>query len=217
MISVTIKAYPPLPYTYVSYSFNTTSNSDTFWSLTAYWVSQLPRLSEAGLMGYHYPVPSVTNEGNTSAVGKLHGFWFAPNLSQHEVEALLAPVNDHIQSSQWEDPVSMSNSSTSSEHISRRMAAGMAEDPAGFPARLGSRLLDGKALSKPLGELKSALREAHGLSQGLQIFNVAAKGAREPVGGIPGGSNAVLPAWRSAYAHVGMIHPVVLLCTTHES
>jgi hypothetical protein len=26
-----------------------------------------------------------------------------------------------------------------------------------------------------------------------------------PVGGIPGGSNALLPAWRSAYAHVGTL------------
>jgi len=202
-VSVTVKVYPVLPYTFVSYSYNTTSDSDAFWSLVAYWASQLPQLSEAGLMGYHYPEPNVPSEKNSSISGKLHGFLNGPELSVSEVEALLAPLNEHIRTAQWGAPIFASNTTTSGDHYSALMTTGFGDADGGIPARLGSRLLDGKALSKPLDEIKNALRTASTLSIGLQIFNVAGPGARNPPGGIPGGSNALLPAWRNAYAHTG--------------
>jgi len=166
----------------------------------------LPQLSKAGLMGYHYPVPNDPGEKNASIGGKLHGYWFGPELSESELEAVLAPVNEHIRNAQWGAPIVASNTTISGDNLSALLATGLGDDDGGIPVLLGSRLLDDKALSKPLDEIKKALRKAHGLSRGLQIFNVAGKGAREPVGGIPGGSNALLPAWRSAYAHVGMFH-----------
>jgi hypothetical protein len=205
LVSVTVKVYPSLAYTFVSYSYNTTSDSDAFWSLTAYWASMLPQLSEAGLMGYHYPVPNDPSEKNTSIAGKLRGYWFGPELSKSEFEAVLAPVNEHIRTAQWGAPVIASNTTLTGDNFSALVATGLGDDDGGIPVRLGSRLLDGKALSKPLAEIKKTLRKAHGLSRGLQIFNLAGPGAREPVGGIPGGSNALLPAWRSAYAHVGTL------------
>jgi hypothetical protein len=205
LVSVTVKVYPALSYSFVTYSYNTTSDSEVFWSLTAYWASMLPQLSEAGLMGYHYPVPNDPSEKNSSIGGKLRGYWFGPELSKSELEAVLAPVNEHIRTSQWGAPVFASNTTISGDNISALLATGLGDDDGGIPVLLGSRLLDGKALSKPLDEIKKALRKAHGLSRGLQIFNTAGKGAREPVGGIPGGSNALLPAWRSAYAHVGTL------------
>jgi hypothetical protein len=82
----------------------------------------------------------------------------------------------------------------SGDNFSALMATGFADGNVGIPIRLGSRLLDGKSLSKPLDEIKKAPKRAHGLSRGLEIFNAAGKGAREPIGGIPGGSNALLPA-----------------------
>jgi hypothetical protein len=205
LVSVTVKVYPSLAYTFVSYSYNTTSDSDAFWSLTAYWASMLPQLSEAGLMGYHYPVPNDPSEKNASIAGKLRGYWFGPELSKSEFEAVLAPVNEHIRTAQWGASVAASNTTITGDNISAILATGLGDDDGGIPVRLGSRLLDGKSLSKPLDEIKKALRKAHGLSRGLQIFNVAGPGARVPVGGIPGGSNALLPAWRSAYAHVGTL------------
>jgi hypothetical protein len=205
-VSITVKAYPALPYTFITYSYVTTSDSEAFWSLTAYWASQLPQLSEAGLMGYHYPVPNDPSETNASISGKLHGSWFAPELSESDVEVLLVPVNEHIRSARWGAPTVASNTSLSGDHYSALVATGFGDDTAGIPVRLGSRLLGRKALSQPLDKIKTALRKAHGLSQGLQIFNIAGKGAREPFGGIPGGSNALLPAWRSTYAHVSKFH-----------
>lgn len=219
MISATMKVYPALPYTLVEYYFNTTANSEAFWSLTAYWASQLPRLSEAGLMGYHYPVPSDATEKNASIAGKLRGTWLGPELSQADIEALLEPMNEYISMAEWGAPIFCSNKSTSGDHFSQYMISNYTTGVAGKPRRIGSRLLDGKALSKPLHELEHAFRTATGLSDGLHIFNIAGKGAREPIGGIPGGSNAVLPAWRNAYAHAcksiaaseGDLEPVSLL------
>jgi hypothetical protein len=204
LLSVTVKVYPALSYSFVSYSYNTTSDSEAFWSLTAYWASMLPQLSEAGLMGYHYPVPNDPSEKNASIGGKLHGYWLGPELSKSELETVLAPVNEHIRTAQWGAPIFASNMTMSGDNFSALMATGFADGNAGILIRLGSRLLDGKALSKPLNEINKALKKAHGLSRGLEIFYVAGKGAREPIGGISGGSNALLPAWRSAYAHVGM-------------
>lgn len=203
LVSVTVKAYPNLPATLVTYSYNTTSDSEALWYLAAYWASQLPRLSEAGLMGYHYPMPNDPSEGNASISGRLRGYWFGPELAISEVEALLAPVNEHIRTAQWGAPIFASNTTTSLDQYSAFMAEGFPQYTAGKPVRLGSRLLDGEALLKPHDEIKLALKKASRLSIGLQLFNVAGKGARDPVGGIPGGSNALLPAWRSAYAHVG--------------
>lgn len=198
-----MKVYPALPFTIITYTYSTSPNSDAFWSLIAYWASQLPRLSEAGLMGYHYPIPSDPTEKNSSLAGKLQGEWIGPELTKSEIEALLEPMNKHIRSGELGASVVISNTSTSGSHFSQLLVSEFSAQSAGKPARLGSRLLDGKALSKPLSELKDAFRTAHGKSQGLQIFNIAGKGAREPAGGIPGGSNAVLPAWRRTYAHVG--------------
>jgi hypothetical protein len=209
-VSITVKAYPALPYTFMTYSYNTTSDSEAFWSLTAYWASQLPQLSEAGLMGYHYPVPNDPSETDASISGKLHGIWFGPELSPSEVEALLAPVNEHIRTAQWGAPIVASNTTFSGDHYSEFVATGFGDDTAGIPVRLGSRLLDRTALSKPLDEIKAVLRKAHGLSVGLQLFNIAGKGAKEPAGGIPGGSNALVPAWRSAYAHVSKFYSALV-------
>ncbi|KAM0721391.1 hypothetical protein Q7P37_002315 [Cladosporium fusiforme] len=202
MISVTMKVYPALPYTRINYAISTAPDSNAFWSLTAYWASQLPQLSEAGLMGYHYPLPLDPTENNASIAGKLQGSWIGPELSKPDIEALLEPMHQHIRTADWGSPILITNSSVSGDHFSQELISKFSADTAGKPARLGSRLLDGKALSKPLHELKHAFKTAHGLSTGLQIFNVAGKGAREPVGGVLGGSNALLPAWRSAYAHV---------------
>jgi hypothetical protein len=60
-------------------------------------------------------------------------------------------------------------------------------------------------LSRPLHELKDALREASGDSAGLPILGhvIAGPGTWSPKEGIVNGSNAVLPAWRKAVMQMG--------------
>lgn len=71
---------------------------------------------------------------------------------------------------------------------------------AGFDAILGSRLLDRKSLTGNRATLKEALIVApgNGTLLGHLVSGKAVHNAK-----IPGGSNAVNPAWRSAYVHTG--------------
>ena len=73
--------------------------------------------------------------------------------------------------------------------------------PVGIGGRLGSRLLDGAALTGDSAKLKTALATTTDPGQSLLGHLVAGPGPRQVQ--IPGGSNAVLPAWRKAYAHIG--------------
>jgi hypothetical protein len=141
LVSVTVKVYPALSYSFVSYSYNITSDSEAFWSLTAYRASMLPQLSEAGLVDYHYPVPNDPSEKNASISGKLHGYWLGPELSKSELETVLAPVNEHIRTAQWGAPIFASNMTVSGDNFSALMATGFADGNVGIPVRLGSRLL----------------------------------------------------------------------------
>jgi hypothetical protein len=133
LVSVTVKVYPALSYSFVSYSYNITSDSEAFWSLTAYWASML--------VDYHYPVPNDPSEKNASISGKLHGYWLGPELSKSELETVLAPVNEHIRTAQWGAPIFASNMTVSGDNFSALMATGFADGNVGIPIRLGSRLL----------------------------------------------------------------------------
>jgi hypothetical protein len=216
IVSVTMKAYGVLPYTEYQYSYNTTARSDTFWSMVAYFHSELPRLVESGLMGYFWVTPLEGTSQNSSTQGRLYGKWFAPELTLHRVQDLLAPMEDHIKASGWEDPVSISGQGAEHADYMKKYAKDTSPGTAGIPVRLGSRLLDEKALSKPLTVLEKALRGASADSVDWPILGhvIAGPGTWSPKGGIAGGSNAVLQTWRRACMQIGecsMIHNLPVL------
>lgn len=72
---------------------------------------------------------------------------------------------------------------------------------AGSDILLGSRLLDGKALTGNLTALAEAYKTASAPGLGAQAFLVSGKGVHNAKP--RGGSNAVNPAWRRAYVHSG--------------
>jgi hypothetical protein len=205
IISVTIKAYDILPYTEYQYSYNTTAKSDTFWSMVAYFHSELPRLVESGLMGYFWVTPLEATSQNSSMQGRLYGEWFAPELTLLQVQELLAPIENRIKTSGWGDPVSIAGQGKEHKDFMKEYARDSKPEAAGLPVRLGSRLLDEKALSKPLPVLEKALRTASNDSIDWPILGhvIAGPGTWSPKGGIAGGSNAVLPAWRKACMQIG--------------
>jgi hypothetical protein len=86
LVSVTVKVYPALSYSFVSYSYNTTSDSEAFWSLTAYWASMLRQLSRAGLMGYHYPVPMIPARRTLRSVGSYMVTGSAPSSQSQSLK-----------------------------------------------------------------------------------------------------------------------------------
>jgi hypothetical protein len=206
IISVTVKAYDVLPYTSFEFAYNTTAHSDTFWTMVAIFHQELPQLIKSGLMGYFYVVPIDATERNVTLQGKLYGEWLAPGLTLEQVRRHLAPVEERITTAHLKNnTVSIYGNGNEHPDFTKGFATSNPSDTAGVPVRLGSRLLDEQALSRPLHELKDALRKASGDSAGLPILGhvIAGPGTWSPKGGIVHGSNAVLPAWRNAFMQMG--------------
>lgn len=72
---------------------------------------------------------------------------------------------------------------------------------AGYDQYIGSRLLDGKALTQNSTALKEALKAATASGSGIGAYLVGGRGVMNAKP--RGGGNAVNPAWRRAYVHAG--------------
>lgn len=200
---MTVKAYDVLPYTSFKFAYNTTANSDTFWTMSAYFHAELPRLVKSGIMGYFWVVPSEPTEQNITMQGRLYGEWLAPNLTLRGLQSHLAPIEEHFRSGRLQEKVTISGHGEEHEDYTKEFAAVNDPDTAGITVRLGSRLLDEQALSRPLSEIKNALRTVSGGAWPILGHVVTGPGTWEPKGGIAGGSNAVLPAWRKTVMQMG--------------
>lgn len=208
IISVTVKAYETLPYTEFDFAYNTTAKSDAFWSMAAYFHSEIPRLAKSGLMGYFTVLPFDAKEQNTSMQAKLVGTWLAPNLKLSRVQDLLAPMEEHMRTAQWGDPILTAGYGRERPSFADGFAIENPPDTVGLPIRLGSRLLDEKALSKPLPELKDALKKSSNGEWPTLGHVIAGLGTWDPKGGVASGSNAVFPAWRKACMQIGEFNTV---------
>ncbi|KAJ9644942.1 hypothetical protein H2204_001404 [Knufia peltigerae] len=199
IISVTVRAYPRLAATLYIYSYNTTVDSDTFWSLTTYFHGQLPTLSDEGVMGYYYGMPSI---GDTdSSRSSLFGVWIVPEKTEAQTKAIIRPMEEAISNNTfgWKDAVIVSNTSI---YVDDFMSAWEQNTPegVGVNVRVGSWLLGRKALETNPRALNKILRQTVTTQQTAILGNlVAGQGVKNVK--IPGGGNAVLPAWRNAYVH----------------
>ncbi|QKX59036.1 uncharacterized protein TRUGW13939_06166 [Talaromyces rugulosus] len=198
LLSVTVKAYPRMPTTAYVFSYNTTANSDTFWSLLAYFHQQLPMLSDSGAMGYYFVEPTV----NSTAVGMIAGGWFFPEKTTDQAKAIVSPMEKVILSyPSWaKDPIVGGGFPEEMDDFTTSFCLAAEPQSVGVDGRLGSWILDKKALSKPLDTLKTQLKKSTPTPWMLLGHLVAGKGVRDAK--IPGGSNAVSPHWRSAYSHI---------------
>ncbi|KAK2759779.1 hypothetical protein FQN54_002513 [Arachnomyces sp. PD_36] len=203
ILSMTVKAFPQLPFVKWNFQLNTTANSDTFWYLTAYFHSQLPYIQEAGGMGYYYILSNVSSlqgqPSNPSADGQLLGTFLFPQHTANEVHQAMNPVLEDIKNSDWStDPI---QGGGIPEEYPSYMAEWSQLDPdaAGISGRLGSWLLDEDGLATDLTTLRKQLQTA---ADGLPLLGHLVSGPAVRDVQIPGGGNAILPAWRNAYTHV---------------
>ena len=151
-------------------------------------------------MGYYFIVPRDTTEEDASQRGKLYGVWLFPNKTAEQAASVVKPMEDHIRAAKWGDkviPLSVAGKPAEFNTVWKENEP----QSVGPDARLGSWLLGKEALSKDLNTLKSQFRKAGAPSPNMILGHViAGMGVRNA--NIPGGSNAVLPAWRKAYTHV---------------
>jgi hypothetical protein len=211
IVSATVKAYSSLPATYYLFAYNTTADSDTFWSLAGFFHTQLPSLSESGVMGYYYAQPSVATEPDPAQRGKILGLWIIPEKTVAQANAIIKPVEAAISLSGWQDRVSIVGLGIEVPDFSSAWLANVPES-VGVDGRLGSRLLDRRALTANFTTLKALLKQTTPAPWALLGHLVAGPGVREVM--IAGGSNAVNPAWRTAYSHLSKLSSTAVASVT---
>lgn len=126
----------------------------------------------------------------------------------------MQPLEAAISSSSWADEVYISGFPMSFPSFTSFWAA-IPPQEVGKSLRFGSRLLDKVALTTDFSKLKDALRTSTPGPWTLLGHLVAGPGPRNVA--IPGGSNAVLPAWRKAYTHVILTREWYLNATAEKA
>lgn len=209
MISITVKAYPQLGGFMHTYAYITKAGSDTYDSLVAYFHTHIPRINDQGGMGYHFLVPGRSTGDPLLADSYLWtGIWEFPNKTEVFVNETMAPLVNGISTAGWaKDPIVISSNTTYFASHSAHWGNGVPE-PAGVSGRLGSWLLDRGALTD-FAELKRSLTVAVSPPSNLITHVIGGLALQDATKMLPGGSNAVLPAWRKTYAHLGKSIPVL--------
>lgn len=201
MLSMTVKAYPKLAGYEYGFQYNTTASSDTFWRLVANFSSRLPTLNDQGAMGYYY-LEQDAGLVNRSASGAVYGTFIFPNKSKSEIDAITKPLEASLRAASWAvDPIYVGSKMTKFENFLGFWAATNAPESVGTSTRYVSWLLDRPSLEQNSTKLESVLRESTPLPW-IWVGNLVA-GAGVANARPAGGSDAVLPAWRKAYAHLG--------------
>lgn len=201
-MSVTVKVYAPVPATRYTFSYATKKDSDTFWSMTARFHAELPRLVDAGLMGYYFVNANDQHETKDHA-GKVQGILIGPQLSASEVQAIMLPMQVQLSNaSQWNDPVYLDVACQEHRDFTEMWNRIGKPYQVGASARIGSRLLDRGALFGNMTKLEDALRKSSPQPWEVLGHLVGGPGTKRPPNGIAGGENAVVPAWRETVTHV---------------
>ena len=171
-------------------------NDEHFWDVAAYVTSRLPELGDAGLAGYFFmsPVPSTNDTFSTGIFGG------AATIT-HDVDEVFSIINsiDEAVKQQWPGgPFVISTPPKFYDSFLDWFAENYDQAEAGGHAMLWSRLLGKETLDGDLDTLSHAMKTVG--SDGIfHAYIVAGKGTAEAKP--RGGSNAVHPAWRTAYLH----------------
>jgi hypothetical protein len=227
LLSVTMLAYPPVSLSNYVFLYNTTAVSQSFWNMTALFHQHLPRIAEAGGTGYYFTLPNVSvlagengNSGmelpfNASLVppsqqGLIFGS-FMFNSSIQIIPEIMAPLDQALRdlSSSVPDPITAGGFPVpATAPFSEAWQANAGQTVGSTHTRLGSWLLGSKGLSQPLSEMATAFAAASGRYPFMPQLGHLVSGpgshrfAGENATKLPGGGNALLPAWRTAYTHV---------------
>lgn len=201
MLSMTIKAYPKVAGYQYGFQYNTTAGSDTFWAMVANFSSRLPTLSDEGAMGYYY-LDQDADLKNRSTSASIYGTFIFPNKNISEVETITRPLEVSLEAAPWaNDPIYVGSKTIHFDNFLQHWAATNPAESVGTSTRYVSWLLDRPALEQDLTKLENVFREitpTPWIWVGHLVAGPGVANAR-PVDG----SDAVLPAWRRAYAHMG--------------
>lgn len=208
LTSVTIKAFPSSEFATVSITLaSALTEGDAFWDVITNMLSKFPELSDQGISGYSNIAPNFTMPewGITSPLNGFSALFSLPFLSPSNTSGTFTTAIDNFLSNataSHPQEVSTSVSFATYPNFWSYYKNGNGPLDAGTDVMLGSRLLDGEALTRNHTALKQAIMQATPPSSITEANLVAGKNVwnAQP----RGGSDSVNPAWRKAYVHASM-------------
>lgn len=183
---------------------NTTTTTEAFWgSIQAYW-DNFPTFNDAGCYSYFFIMPNLIAQGIT--LWELTPFW-APNMTQPQLEALLAPMFATFA----DLGLAVTPTYQSFDNYYDAWAAGFPLELWGVNVgRQGQRLFptanwaNGTIRNASFAALRSVAEENGGWVFGFSIApgKALALQGGDGDGVVAADDVAVVPAWRNAAAHV---------------
>jgi hypothetical protein len=157
-------------------------------------------------MGYYYmTVDNSPSQPKKAIQGMLAGAWLLPNKTAEQAQQIMAPIERALRNNShgWPDPVAVASIPLPFPDYTKAWLSLVSPESVGVELRLGSRLLDRKALETEAPKIKRLLQKANTYPKLPMLGHlIAGKGVKTVKNGIPGGSNAVNPAWRrDVYVH----------------
>jgi hypothetical protein len=203
-----VKAFPSSQFATASVQVSTfVADGDAFWDVMTNMLSQFPSLNDQGISSYNNIAANITvPELNiTTPINGFSGFFVLPLVSPSNTSDSFATViRSFVSNTTGPYPLQVvsSLSFTTYPNFFDFYQVGNGPLNGGDDVMLGSRLLDGKALTRNLTALKEAIQLATPPGQVTQANLVGGKNVwnAKP----RGGSDAVNPAWRKAYVHASM-------------
>ena len=213
LTSVTVKAFPTLSTTNVSFLYATKADSDTYWSMIAFFHSQLPKISAAGGMGYYFMLSnksaSAPSSGdqkpNPGSDGILYGLFLFPNpTSVQGVENIIDMLlTSEFHNASWAtDPIT-GGAKPSIYTDFMRDWSNRPSSSVGTTTRLSSWLLNEEGLTVNSETAKTQLRKVDAGGYFPLLGNLVSGHAVKNVR-IAAGNNSINPAWRDALVHFSM-------------
>jgi hypothetical protein len=207
LTSVTVKAFPSSVFaTAIVQASSSIEDSEAFWNVLTNMLSQFPALNDQGVAGYNNIAPNITiPELNiTTPINGFSGLFLLPLVHpSNTTDSFAAAINDFVSKATVGYPQAVSLVTfTTYQNFFDYYKDGNGPLSGGDDVMLGSRLLDGKALTSNITALKQAIKLA---TPSAQITQANLVGGKNVWNAKPrGGSNAVNPAWRKAYVHASM-------------
>ncbi|KAE8391210.1 hypothetical protein BDV23DRAFT_182731 [Aspergillus alliaceus] len=200
--SLTIKAYPKLPTTSVTFNFtiNDAPNADAFWKGVESYLDNFEAFVDAGTYGYYYVGASKlligTDAGSTDYYFRMESF-IAPNMTIAETKALLAPWfkvldSQNITYTPWYNH--------NDNFHDTWVVAFPQEFAGGAGVKTASRLIPRSVFQSDTLRQRTAAAHKDAIDNDLFIagFHISGTGKAVPAPT----DTSVLPAWRDALAHV---------------
>ncbi|KAK6353910.1 hypothetical protein TWF730_008331 [Orbilia blumenaviensis] len=193
--SATIKTYPTQPISVAIQTFNLTSNNtDIWWDWMAYVHSDIPRISDAGLMGYTFIFPNGTERFAYAAALMM------VNGTAEEAADILKPVYANLTAnSKYKDHIIYSHTNiTFPDYMSYFTAFFQTGATQTGAAVLPSRLLDARALTEDPALFAATLKKMWSPFVGAYLGHLT---AGPGVAQYKDVDMALNPAWRRTYNH----------------